>query len=244
MDLKNKIALVTGGSRGIGRAVCLRLSKEGCKVIVNYNTHRKQAEEVVRMIENAEGRGVSIKADVSRSKEVDQMVRAILEEFEHIDVLINNAGILINQPSTLDISEADWNRTMDVNLKGVFLCSKAIIPHMIERNRGRIVNVSSIAGKMGGTVGVHYSASKAGIIGLTMALARELAPHNITVNAVAPGVVDTELLSLDFKERARNSIPLGRIALPEDVAATILFLVKNGYITGEVVNVNGGRYMD
>ncbi|MFX0097170.1 MAG: SDR family NAD(P)-dependent oxidoreductase [Candidatus Hodarchaeota archaeon] len=243
MNLKNKTALVTGGSRGIGKAACLKLSREGCEVIVNYNTHRKRAQEVVKKIEGAGGRGVRIKADVSRSIEVDQMVKAIMEEFGHIDVLINNAGILINQPSILDIPEVDWNRTIDVNLKGVFLCSKSVIPHMIRQRRGRIVNVSSIAGKMGGTVGVHYSASKAGIIGLTMALARELAPHNITVNAVAPGVVDTELLPSDFKEQAKNSIPLGRIALPEEVADTILFLVRNGYITGEIVNINGGRYM-
>ncbi|MFX1485892.1 MAG: SDR family NAD(P)-dependent oxidoreductase [Promethearchaeota archaeon] len=244
MDLKDKVALVTGGSGGIGRAACLALSREGSHIAVNFNEHRKRAEEVVEEIQSAEGRAICVKADVSKNTEVNQMTKVIMEEFGHIDVLINNAGVLINQPSILDISDADWNRTIDVNLKGTFNCSKSVVPHMIKQRSGRIVNVSSIAGKMGGTVGVHYSASKAGVIGLTMALARELAPYSITVNAVAPGVVDTELLPLGFKKRAKASIPLGRIASPEDVADAILFLIRNGYITGEVVNVNGGRYMD
>jgi len=175
--------------------------------------------------------------------EVEAMVETVVRELGGVDILVNNAGVLTIRRSILDVSEEDWERVININLKGVFNCCKAVVKYMIGKG-GKIVNISSIAGKMGGTVGVHYAASKAGVIGLTMALASELAPYGITVNAVAPGAVDTEFIPEELKEELAKRVPLGRIAHPEEVSSTVVFLLENDHITGETINVNGGRYMD
>ena len=161
-----------------------------------------------------------------------------------IDVLVNNAGILPNPRKIEEISDQEWERIIGINLKGAFYCSRAVVPYMKKQRSGNIVNISSVAGKEGGTVGAHYAASKAGMIGLTKALAKELAQYNIRVNAVAPGPVDTEFLPEDLKAKLSKLSLLGRIAKPEEVAHAVLFLIENEHITGETINVNGGRYMD
>lgn len=236
--------LITGGSRGIGRATALSFAREGCDVAVNYLHSANKAREVVEEIESVGRKAIAIRADVSISDDCEMMVEQVVEAFGRIDVLVNNAGVFPRHFKIIEITEEEWDWMLSINLKGTFNVTKLVVPWMIERRFGRIINVASIAGKSGGTVGVAYAASKAGIIGFTRALARELAPYGITVNAVAPGPVDTDFLSPEFKEKAAKLSPQGRIAKPEEIAHTIVFLAENDHITGEVINVNGGRYMD
>jgi len=242
MEIKGKSAIVTGGSRGIGRAIALELAKRGANVGINYVTNETKARKTLSDIEKFDVKGILLKGDVSRIEEVKNFVKKFVDEFKRIDILINNAGILSKNINFLDVSEEEWDRIIDVNLKGTFLVTKEALPFMPDG--GKIINMSSIAGKMGGTVGAHYAASKSGIIGLTFALASELAKRKITVNAIAPGPVDTELITEEIKERLSKVTPLGRIATPEEIAKTAIFLIENDFVDGEVIDVNGARYMD
>ena len=242
MEIKGKNAIVTGGSRGIGRAIALEVAKRGANVGINYVTNETKARETLSEIEKFGVKGILLKGDVSRIGDVKNFVKKFVDEFKRIVILINNAGILSKNINFLDVSEEEWDRIIDVNLKGTFLVTKEALPFMPDG--GKIINMSSIAGKMGGTVGAHYAASKAGVIGFTFALASELAKRKITVNAIAPGPVDTELITEEIKERLSKVTPLGRIATPEEIAKAAIFLIENDFVDGEVIDVNGARYMD
>ena len=242
MEIKGKNALITGASRGIGRAIALSLAAKGANVGINYRARKTDAEQVKNEVLKAGVQAEIFKADVSKSDEVERMVREFVEKFGQIDILVNNAGVFPDHFTTSEITEEEWDWLMDINLKGAFLVTKAALSHIPDG--GKIVNISSIAGKMGGVAGVHYAASKAGLIGFTFALASELAPRKITVNAVAPGPVDTEMIPDDVKERLAKITPIGRIATPEEIAHVVVFLIENDYVDGEVVDINGARYMD
>ncbi len=244
MRLKNKKAIVTGSSRGLGRAIALAFAREGADVLVNYATREDAAKEVAAGIEVLGRRAQLCRADVSQSAQVRAMVEAAVGAFGRVDILVNNAGItLVKNP--LETSEADWDRVMAFDLKSVFLCSQAVIPGMIAQGGGRIINMSSTAGQTGGLSGPAYCAAKAGVIGLTKSLAREFAPHNILVNAIAPAMIDTEILYWRTPEQWKETlatIPLNRLGSPDDLAETAVFLASSAgnFITGATIDVNGG----
>ncbi len=247
MKIKNKVALITGSSRGIGKAIALRLAMEGANIAINYLKNREKAEKVAM---EARKYGVEAKiyqADVSNYQQVEEMVRKIVEDFNTIHILVNNAGIIPQHYSIFDIPLEEWEKILAVNLTGVFNCTKAVVPVMIKNREGKIINISSVAGKMGGTVGPHYAASKAGIIGMTFSLAQELLKYNITVNAIAPGPIETEMVQSISEERRKiilSRVPMGRFGKTEEVAEAVIFLIKCDYVTGEVIDINGGYYMD
>ncbi len=234
-----RVALVTGGDRGIGRAISLALAKRGYSVAINYRKNEEKAEETKKMIDEMGGRAIIIKFDVSKREEVREGVKRIIDEFGRIDVLINNAGILGKHSKFDEIDDNEWDEVLNTNLKGAFIVTQEITKYM---KNGKIVNIASIAGRNGGTVGVHYAASKAGLIGLTFALASQLAP-SILVNGVAPGPVDTGLLSEEKKKELSKLTPLGRVARPEEIAHAVIFLLENDYLNGTIIDINGGRYM-
>jgi len=236
------LAVITGGDRGIGKAIAIDLAKNGYDIVFTYRQNKERAEETLEELKNY-GNAECYKMDVTNWEEVQKIFKEIGEKHEKINVLVNNAGIVGKYIFLEDITLEDWYEVTNVNLTGVFYCCKAALPYL-KKAKGCIVNISSIAGKMGGTVGCHYAASKAGVIGLTFALASELAKYGIRVNAVAPGPVDTELLSEEIKEKLKELALLKRIAKPEEIAHAVRFLIENEYVTGEVVDVNGGRYMD
>ena len=244
MRLEGKKAIVTGGSRGLGRAIALAFGREGADVLVNFAAREAAAKEVAIAIEALGRRAIPYRADVSVADEVRSMLQTAVAELGRVDILVNNAGItLIKTP--LETSEADWDRVMAVNLKSVFLCSQAVAEGMIAQGGGRIINIASTAGQTGSLSGPAYCASKAGIIGLTKSLAREFAPHNILVNAIAPAMIDTEILYWRTPEQWKEtleSIPLKRLGDPNDLAETAVFLASNGgnFITGATIDVNGG----
>lgn len=247
--MEGKVAIVTGSSRGIGRAIAFSLARRGVNVVINYLQNRQKAEEVVTYIkDNFSGRVISIQADVGNTEAVNRMIEETIKEFGRIDILVNNAGKNFMK-SILDISEEQWDRVLDINLKGVFNCSKSVFKIMRKQLYGRIINITSISGMRGGFSGdVDYSAAKAGIRGFTMALARITAPYGITVNAVAPGYIRTDAAKDVFKEKLEiliKTIPMNRLGTPEEVAEMVAFLASEAasYITGEVINVNGGVYM-
>ena len=244
---EGKAALVTGASRGIGRAIALRLAGEGANVVVNYNTQAEAAASVADAI-RALGRQASVvQADVARQPDVERLVEAALEAFSHLDVVVNNAGIT-RDTLLMRMSEADWDTVLDTNLKSAFLVTRAVLRPMLRQRHGRIVNMTSISGVIGNVGQANYSASKAGLIGLTRATAREVASRNITCNAVAAGVIDTEIWQ-GVPESAIASmlqmIPAGRKGTPEDIAEAVAFLASDAaaYITGQVLNVDGGMVM-
>lgn len=244
MRLTGTVAIVTGGSRGIGRATALALAREGAKVVVTYRDRKAAAEATVVQIEARGGEAVSIRADVSQPVEVEAMVTFTLERFGQIDILVNNAGI-VRDNLLLSMSEAEWREVIETNLGGVFHCTRAVGKPMLLRRRGRIINVSSMVGDRFGIGQSNYAASKGGINAFTRALARELAPKGITVNGVAPGLIDTEMSAEAVKRVSgdRRLLPcLGRIGTPEDVAPVIVFLASDDarYITGEIIHVDGG----
>ena len=237
-DLQGRVALVTGASRGIGRAIALAFGHAGAAVAVNYRERRPEAEKVVAEIRALGRRAVAAQADVSDGEQVRAMVRRVTEELGSVDVLVNNAGIAVAR--TLDdLDEAEFDHTLAVNLKSAFLCSQAVLPGMREKRWGRIVNVSSIAARGAGAIGVHYNASKAGLEGLTRGYAARLAREGITVNAVAPGATETEMGALlDPSVLAR--IPVGRFARPAEIAQAVLSIAGNAFLTGQTLHVNGG----
>lgn len=243
-----RVALVTGGSRGIGRAICLALAQDGFDVAINYRSDGMAAAEVQRAIEQTGQSAVHVQADVAESSQVQNMVNAVLDRFGRVDVLVTNAGHS-EDVSILDLTEEAWDRSIAVNLKGAFNCVKALVRHFTDRRSGRIITISSNAGREGALlVGVHYSAAKTGVIGLTRGLARQLAPYNVTVNCVAPGGTRTDAQKRrtpeQLSERIR-AIPLGRLGLPEETAAAVAFLASDraSFITGAVIDVNGGQFM-
>ncbi len=244
MDLAKKNALVTGGSRGIGRSVALALARQGVNVAVSYQNNQGKAEDVANLMKAEGVKVVSIRADVSKSREVDEMVRNVQDVLGPLDILINNAGILLSN-SMMETTEEIWDKVIETNLKGVFNCCRAVLPSMVQRRSGKIINMSSISG-MRGSGPPTYAATKAGIMGLTMSLALELAKYNINVNAVAPGLIDTDMNASDpvgFVKTIKETVPLQRMGLPEEVADAVIFLLQNDYITGEVINISGGRFM-
>jgi 3-oxoacyl-[acyl-carrier protein] reductase len=242
MQLKGKNAIVTGGSRGIGRAIALGLADKGANVAFCFQKQEKKAYEVLGDLEERGATALCMRTDVTDFGQVEEMVKRTKETLGSVDILVNNAGRSGKNSALEDIGIKEWKYILDVNLTGVFNCCKAAASEL-KKNKGKIVNMSSIAGKTGGTIGCHYGASKAGVIGLTFALATELAPH-VTVNAVAPGPVDTELMSRETKEQLSRKTPFGRIARPEEIAHTVLYLLENDYVSGEVVDVNAARYVD
>ncbi|GCD83384.1 3-oxoacyl-[acyl-carrier-protein] reductase FabG [Parageobacillus thermoglucosidasius] len=245
--LQGKVALVTGASRGIGRAIALELARQGAKIAVNYAGSEAKANEVVGEIKNMGGEAFAIQADVADAQAVEQMIKTVLERFERIDILVNNAGITRDN-LLMRMKEEEWDDVIDINLKGVFNCTKAVTRPMMKQRYGRIVNIASVVGVMGNPGQANYVAAKAGVIGLTKTAARELASRNITVNAVAPGFITTDMterLSEEIKSEMLKQIPLARFGEPEDVAKVVAFLVSDAasYMTGQTLHVDGGMIM-
>jgi NAD(P)-dependent dehydrogenase (short-subunit alcohol dehydrogenase family) len=259
MELKDSIAIVTGGGRGIGRGIAQCLARAGANIVIaDLPAAREDVERTAELVEREGAKTLLVPVDVRDWSQVEAMAQAALDHFGQIDVLVNNAGV-ISVGGVVTLAEEDWDRVLDVNLKGTFLCCKAIAPHMMQRRSGRIVNISSQAGKRGAAGLAHYCASKWGIIGFTQSLAHELAPLGITVNAVCPGEVDsamwrevllpalagTQGLSPDeaWERYIKDSVPLGRPQTPEDIGQAVVFLCQADNITGEAVNVTGGTVM-
>jgi 3-oxoacyl-[acyl-carrier protein] reductase len=240
-DLQGKIALVTGSSRGIGRAVALALAEAGADIVLNFRNRQKEAQAVESEIIRLGRRCVPIQADVSVAADVERLIRGAEESFGPVDILVNNAGISRPQPVE-QITERDWDELITANLKSCFLVTQAVLPGMRARQWGRIINLSSVAAQVGGVVGPHYAASKAGMIGLTHFYAMRLAKEGITVNAIAPALVETEMVTSNPNARP-DRIPVGRFGSPGEVAEVAVLLAKNGYVTGQTINVNGGWFM-
>ncbi|KLU64676.1 3-oxoacyl-[acyl-carrier-protein] reductase FabG [Desulfosporosinus acididurans] len=247
MVLNESVAIVTGGGRGIGRAIALELAAAGVKVVVNYAGRSDKAEETVSLIRQAGGESIAVQADVSQAADVDHLVQMALEHFGKIDILVNNAGIT-RDGLMLRMKEADWDAVLATNLKGVFLCTKAVSKGMLKQRSGVIVNISSVVGLSGNAGQANYAAAKAGIIGLSKATAKEFASRGIRVNVVAPGYICTDMtetLPEGVQNEILQTIPLGRIGKPEEVAKVVRFLAspESAYITGQVLCVDGGMEM-
>lgn len=247
MLLDGKAALVTGASRGIGKAIALTLAAEGADIIVNYAGNAAAAQDTVSRITDLGRKAIAIKADVASEQEVNAMIKQTIAEFGRIDILVNNAGITRDN-LLLRMKEEDWDAVLHTNLKGVFLCTKAVAKFMMKQREGKIVNLASIVGVTGNAGQANYAAAKAGVIAFTKSIAQELASRGIRVNAVAPGFITTDMtnvLSDEVKKEMAAKIPLARLGSPEDVAQAVLFLVSSlsDYITGQTINVNGGMSM-
>lgn len=238
-ELGGKIALVTGASRGIGRAIAIKLASCGAHVAVNYITRESEAKVTCQQVTSLRRKAILVQADVSNSASVTNMITTIENELGPVDILVNNAGIAKFQ-NIEDITEMDWDEVLRVNLKSVFLVTQATLPRMRSRRWGRIINIASGAIQTGGGVGIHYTASKAGIEGLTRGYAQRLVKEGITVNVVAPSLVETEMIADSESRRAR--IPLGRLGRPDEVAEAVAFLAQNEYMTGQTIYLNGGLF--
>lgn len=242
-DLTGKVALVTGGNRGIGRAIAIALGEAGANVAVNYRTHQGEADDVCREIERRwpGRRSVTVQADLARGDDVTRLAASVEATLGPVDVLVNNAGV--SKPAALDqLDEELWAATIATNLTSAFLVTQAVLPRMRESRWGRIINVSSVAAQLGGVVGPHYAASKAGMHGMTHAYAALLAKEGITANAIAPALIETAMIANNPKATPAL-IPVGRFGAVDEVAAVAVMLARNGYITGQTINVNGGWYM-
>jgi 3-oxoacyl-[acyl-carrier protein] reductase len=247
MTLAGKVALVTGGSRGIGRAICLNLAKAGADVYVNYTSNSSAAEETVQACKALGVNAWALQFDVASSESVDAAFDQIKSQSTKLDILVNNAGIA-HDGVTIRVKDDDWNRVLATNLSGAFYCARAAAKMMMKQRSGRIVNISSVVGEMGNPGQAAYVSSKSGLIGLTKSLAKELASREITVNAVTPGFIETDMtqdLDPRLKEEHFKAIPLSRYGQADDVAAAVVFLsgAHAGYITGQILGVNGGMYM-
>ena len=247
MRLEGKKAIVTGASRGLGRAIALAFAREGADVLVNFASREERAKEVVAAIEGLGRSAILHRADVSDAAQVRAMVQAAVAQFGRVDILVNNAGITMPK-GPFETSEAEWDRVLAINLKGVFLCSQTVAEGMIAQGGGRIINIASTAGQTGTLSGPAYCASKAGVLGLTKCLARAFALHNVLVNAISPALIDTEILYWRTPAQWKDtlaSIPLKRLGNPDDLAETAVFLASSGgnFITGATIDVNGGLYM-
>ncbi|KGF71949.1 3-ketoacyl-ACP reductase [Neosynechococcus sphagnicola sy1] len=243
--LQGQVAVVTGASRGIGRAVALSLGTVGAKVVVNYASSSSAAEAVVSEIETMGGTAISLQADVSQEDQVDKLFSTVLQQWGRVDILVNNAGIT-RDTLLLRMKREEWQAVIDLNLTGVFFCTKAASKIMLKQRSGRMINIASVAGQMGNPGQANYSAAKAGVIGLTKTVAKELASRGITVNAVAPGFIATDMTQDVDAESILKFIPLGRFGQPEEVAGLVKFLASDpaaAYITGQVMNVDGGMVM-
>ncbi|MGL5082050.1 MAG: 3-oxoacyl-[acyl-carrier-protein] reductase [Microcoleaceae cyanobacterium] len=244
--LQEQVAIVTGASRGIGRAIALALGTEGATVVVNYASSSSAADEVVAEITQAEGNAVALQADVSEADQVDNLINTVMEKWGRVNILVNNAGIT-RDTLLLRMKLEEWQAVIDLNLTGVFLCTRAVSKIMLKQRSGRIINIASVAGQMGNPGQANYSAAKAGVIGFTKTVAKELASRGVLVNAVSPGFIETDM-TRDLKnlEEILKFIPLGRYGRPEDVAGMVKFLAADdaaAYITGQVFNVDGGMVM-
>ena len=240
-DFTGKVVLVTGASRGIGQAAAFALAEAGADIAVSYRHREAQALETVRGIERLGRRAIPVRADVSLGTEVADMVAVIEADLGQVDILVNNAGIVSAKPIP-EISETDWDEMLAVNLKSAFLVIQRVLPGMRARRWGRIINLSSVAAQTGGVTGPHYAASKAGLLGLTHSYARQLVKEGITVNAIAPALIETEMVTGNLNATPMM-IPVGRFGTPDEVAAVVVLLARDGYITGQTINVNGGWYM-
>lgn len=246
MNLKNRVAIVTGGGQGIGKKICLRLAENEAKVAV-FDVNEELSQEVIKRIKAKGGDALAVKVDVAKYEEVNEATRQVIDKFKGIDILINNAGIT-KDSLLLRMKEEDWNRVLQVNLNGAFNCLKAVLRYMMRQKYGRVVNISSIIGIRGNIGQANYSASKAGIIGLTKSAAREVGRYGITVNAVAPGFIDTAMtrrLNKEAVDAIISQVPLQRMGKPGEVASLVTYLVseKAAYITGEVIKIDGGMAM-
>jgi 3-oxoacyl-[acyl-carrier protein] reductase len=246
MSLSGRVAFVTGASQGIGRACALKLAAEGAAVALAARNQDK-LNELVNEITAAGGKAAAFALDVTDEEQIKSTIKAAIAQFGKIDILVNNAGITRDQ-LLIRMKRADWDAVLQTNLTSAYLCSQAVASPMLRQRRGRIINITSVFGQMGQAGQANYAASKAGLIGMTMAIARELASRNITCNAVAPGFIETpmtDVLGAEFKENAAKQIPLGRVGSPADVASAVAFLASDeaSYITGHVLNVNGGMLM-
>ena len=243
--LAEQVALVTGASRGIGAVIAQRLARDGARVAVNYQASEEAARQVAGVITDAGGEAVVVSGDVSREDDADALVKSVVAQWGRIDILVNNAGITRDR-LLLRMTPEDWDQVLNVNLRGAFLCTKYVMPHLIRRRQGRVVNISSVVGLGGNPGQANYAASKAGLIGLTKAVAREVASRSITVNAVAPGFIDTGGMVDQMTEEARKTvlsrIPMERFGSADDVAEAVCFLCGPGagYITGQVITIDGG----
>lgn len=247
LDIKGKVALVTGGSRGIGKEVAKKLASFGANLIINYTSREEAALETKKEIEDFGVKCMVVKCDVSKSEEVNLMVDDVIKEFGQIDILVNNAGIT-RDGLLMRMKEEDFDKVIDINLKGVFNCTKAVSKPMMKKKFGKIINMSSVVGIVGNPGQANYCASKAGVIGFTKSTAKELASRNININAIAPGFIDTDMtnvLSDDLKNTMLKSIPKNEFGKPEDVANVVAFLASSmsRYVTGQVINVDGGMVM-
>jgi len=250
-EFEGKVALVTGASSGIGRATAEALARRGASVAINYHRNEAGAEEACKAIVAAGGKAVAIQADVSRSNGARALVAQTEKELGAVHILVNNAGSLIERLKILELTEARWDEVLDLNLKSAFLCSQAVARSMMDRKRGTIINVSSVAGRNGGALGsIHYSTAKGGLITFTKGLAKEMAPYGVRVNAVSPGVIQThfheQFSTPEAMQAYAKAIPLGRVGTPQEVAGVICFLASDAasFLVGETVEINGGMLME
>lgn len=245
-ELQNKVAIVTGGSRGIGSSIALELAKNGVKIVINYNSNSAAADQMVAEIKEIGGDAYAVQADVSVIQDAENLVNEAIKHFGRVDILVNNAGI--TRDSTFKkLSEEDWRKVIDVNLNSVYNTTSKALPHLLESDAGRIINISSIIGQAGGFGQTNYAAAKAGLIGYTKSLALELAKSNVTVNAICPGFIGTEMVAAmpeKVLEAVVSKVPQKRLGKPEEIARGVVYLCKDGdYITGQQLNINGGLYM-